>query len=322
MKKFALGMMLMAAACGNAAGENDVESMGEQRGALVGAPLDPHHPFAVGLCVGPLQADGSCPTGGANTTRCSATLIAPNLVLTARHCVERMVAVDPNDSCGSAFNGVLINASMHVTTDSTVLRPGAEWYTVQSSEGPSGNNSCIDDLAFLTLDRNVTGVRPAGVDLFTNVAERPPSSVAIVGRGAIHARWDTETGTRIEYDNGNLERRKLEAIPFVCAPTQLGDCSIVDYFQFSSHTFDVRPGLMSYGRASISGDSGSGVFSQAAFAKGRYFVIATNTLGAIDAEGLPRGSHGVRLQPHADYIRTVARAAAAKGQYPAPLWAR
>lgn len=290
------------------------------RSELVGAPLDPNHRFAVGLCTGPLQADGSCPTSGAGTSRCSATLIAPNLVLTARHCVERM-AQDPTKDCGARFTGELINPVMQVTTNSSVLRPGSTWHAVESVQGPPDANSCRDDIALLTLATKVKDVAPAGVDLVTNVVDDPPPALAIVGRGAFHVRYDPATGARIEYDNGGLERRKLENIPVVCAPETVGECSIENHFFFSG-TEVVQPGLMAHGRSTASGDSGSGVYAQPAFTKGRYLVMATHTLGAIDAEGNMSGGSAVLLQPHAAFIKAIARTAAQKGHYPLPFWAR
>ncbi len=56
---------------------------------LMGAPEATAHAFAVGVCQGALNTDpaklsvGTCRSG---TAKCYGTLIAPNLVLTARHC--------------------------------------------------------------------------------------------------------------------------------------------------------------------------------------------------------------------------------------------
>src|SRR5262245_24494181 len=56
------------------------ESVGLNSGEIQGGMSDVSHSFAVGVCFGQL---------GACTFSCSGVLIAPNLVMTARHCVAK-----------------------------------------------------------------------------------------------------------------------------------------------------------------------------------------------------------------------------------------
>ncbi len=99
-------------------------------------------------------------------TLCSGALVAPNLVLTARHCVSRAVTATPScDAKGRSHNGVhlaedadpqliTIYAKSEVHPDSDV--PSA--HAIRTLH-PSGHVLCDADVAFLVLDRPVTGVR-------------------------------------------------------------------------------------------------------------------------------------------------------------------
>jgi hypothetical protein len=274
------------------------------------------------VCTGPLQADGSCPPPGTpDTSRCSGTLVAPNLVLTARHCVEHFDSFASDDFCSAAFNGELIHPEIQVTPSNSVLQAGAVWYAVQEIHTPPGDNNCTDDLALLELAENVRGVLPAGIDLYRDLAKRPPARVAIVGRGAIAERYDPETGEQVEFDTGGSRRRRLERIPFVCASNTDGVCSVEDIFSVES-TFNLPAGLFAYGPSGASGDSGAGVFAQGFFDFGLFLAIGINTLGTVGEDGDLSGSQGVRLSRHADFLRATAATAAASGWYPVPLWAR
>jgi hypothetical protein len=99
-------------------------------------------------------------------TLCSGALVAPNLVLTARHCVSRAVTATPScDAKGRSHNGVhlaedadpqqiTIFARGEVHPDSDI--PSAR--AIRTLH-PSGQVLCDADVAFLVLDRPVTGVR-------------------------------------------------------------------------------------------------------------------------------------------------------------------
>lgn len=95
-------------------------------------------------------------------TLCSGALVAPNLVLTARHCVSRAVTATPScDARGRSHNGdhlaedvdpaaIAIYTGTHVRPD--VDAPVAR--AVRTLH-PTGQVLCDSDVAFLVLDRPV-----------------------------------------------------------------------------------------------------------------------------------------------------------------------
>lgn len=95
-------------------------------------------------------------------TLCSGALVAPNLVLTARHCVSRAVTATPScDARGRSHNGdhlaedvdpaaIAIYTGTHVRPDVDV--PAAR--AVRTLH-PTGQVLCDSDVAFLVLDRSV-----------------------------------------------------------------------------------------------------------------------------------------------------------------------
>src|SRR5262249_21110348 len=97
-------------------------------------------------------------------TLCSGALVAPNLVLTARHCVSRAVTATPScDARGRSHNGDHLAedvdpASIAIYTGSQV-RPDIEMPVARAVRTlhPTGQVLCDSDVAFLVLDRPIVG---------------------------------------------------------------------------------------------------------------------------------------------------------------------
>lgn len=100
----------------------------------------------------------------AHITLCSGALVAPNLVLTARHCVSRAVTATPScDARGRSHNGDHLAedvdpASIAIFTGSHV-RPDVDAPVARAVRTlrPSGQVLCDSDVAFLVLDRPILG---------------------------------------------------------------------------------------------------------------------------------------------------------------------
>lgn len=99
----------------------------------------------------------------AHITLCSGALVAPNLILTARHCVSRAVTATPScDARGRSHNGAHLAedvdpASIAIYTG-THVRPDVDVPVAHAVRTlhPSGQVLCDSDVAFLVLDRPVS----------------------------------------------------------------------------------------------------------------------------------------------------------------------
>ena len=105
--------------------------------------------------------------GGARVGLCTATLLAPNLVVTARHCVS---ATDATAACGSDGNPV-VGAALHgdrapetlaVFTSAAGLAPDTSTDGAAKARGKKlvvdgATSICNHDLAFVVLDKAVAG---------------------------------------------------------------------------------------------------------------------------------------------------------------------
>jgi hypothetical protein len=134
------------------------------------------HPYAVGVCVG---QQGNC------SEFCSGTLILPNVVVTARHCVDqspKIIDCTVNPSFGAA------NGPMSITTNSSMLQGTLGWHDVQSVSLPTDKHICGNDIALLILADVVPAseAKPAipGVQyLMTDFYMHPHRTLAAIGYG-------------------------------------------------------------------------------------------------------------------------------------------
>src|SRR5262245_21786329 len=103
-------LSLSVVACG--AEPASEPATGEHSQPLLGAPEDPTHLYAAGVCAGELNQEpnlgpvGACiaSTPGSPRKRCSGTLVARNLVLTSRGCVDSAQVPAGQPFCNGTFN--------------------------------------------------------------------------------------------------------------------------------------------------------------------------------------------------------------------------
>lgn len=134
---------------------------------------------------------------------CTGALVAPNLVLTARHCVSRAVS---NGGVSCNQNGQSLDGE-HFSTDYVPANISVQIGATTKTEVAKGKQIirpmtpyiCDADVAFIVLDRAVTAVKPLRVRYKTPVTKA--DTIMSVGYG----RNNTNVGPSVRLKRNNVK---------------------------------------------------------------------------------------------------------------------
>ncbi len=277
-----LGLLLIPAAMSTAgcAADSDppAEAVVEHGDAIQGGYVDVDDRAVVGVAITNSEGDV--------IRTCSGTLISPNLVLTAQHCIAQ---TSKYVVCETSIFGPPVPASrVYVTTSSSMWSHGTNWLPARSVEAPPGLPIvCGRDMALVLLDDVVPADEaipiPPRLDSEPTLAE-PYSAVGF--------------GSTFQGGKDGGTRRRRDGLIVLCTGAECGSPDHVDGTEWRGD------------HGVCSGDSGGPALDR----QGR--VIGVTSRGPAGCD-LP--IYGGLIHWGA-WIAEIGGVAAAAGEYPAPAW--
>jgi MYXO-CTERM domain-containing protein len=295
---------VLAAACGSEA--TPPEAVRTSQAAIQGGMTDSNDSYVVAIIE-------RSPTQG-GLALCSGSLLAPNLVATARHCVAAL-ATTQIDCSTSTFGGLVPASNLAVTTDTSVSNASA-FHGVSKIIVPSGSNQtavCGNDLALLIL------TQPFALPAYVTPVLHPPMTDHSTYSTTITAiGYGVDTPTDMMGATAGI-RRIRENIDLSCIS---GDSTFVDCLANPmSSQFVAANEFVTIGDT-CEGDSGSGAFEQRNFNAGTPVSFGVLSRGGVSADGgTCLTSIYTRFDAWASLLASAAVEAAQMGGYVAPAWA-
>jgi Trypsin len=155
---------------------------------------------------------------------CSGTLIAPNLVLTARHCVADVSTGDDPIDCTTSTFGTKYNAYSFVlssASDLTANVPQSAVYHASDVRVPDDTAVCGNDVALLILDANVASSAATPLEPRVDQAPQDNEAFTAVGYGLTDPSDTQGTTVGVRHDLSGLSVGCVGAID--CIGTRARD---------------------------------------------------------------------------------------------------